>query len=144
MCLAAVAHCLTPYRFLLQQSFDYVPCTQNLQQGEQEGPLGEPIPGDVPHAEGYNMVHSPCLSPEVWGGGQLLQGPHAASLTLFLPPSSLSFSSLCWCCLAAVLDRRQECFGVTMVLKVLWGADPGNAGGWVQVDVSLSSTWADP
>lgn len=92
MCLPAVAHCPTPCRFLSQQSFHCVPPTQNLQQGGQEGLLDESLPGDVPHPEGHNVVYSSCLSPKVWGGGQLLQGPHAAPMTLFLPSSSLSFS----------------------------------------------------
>lgn len=84
-------HCPTSCRSLVQQSFHHVPPTQNLQQGGQEGLLEEFLPGDVPHAEGYNMAYTLCLSPEVWGGGQLLQGPQAAPLALFSPSSSLSF-----------------------------------------------------
>lgn len=74
----------------MQQSFHHVPPTQNLQQEGQEGLLEGSLPGDVPHPEGY-MVYTVCLSPKVWGGGQLLQGPRAAPLTLFSPSSSLSF-----------------------------------------------------
>lgn len=63
-----------------------------------------------------------------------------AFLTFFL--SSLFFS---WCCfLAAGLDHRQECFGVTMPCGSPWGAALGSAVGRAQAGVCLSNTRADP
>lgn len=133
-CLAAVAHCPTPYRFLLQQSFDSVPCTQNLQQGEQMCPVLKDTTWSTHHA----------FHPRSGVVGQLLQGPHAAPLTLFLPSSSLSFS-------ISLLVLLGCCAGSPT--GMLWGnygtRGPGGCSSWEcrgmgAVDVSLSSTWADP
>lgn len=108
------------------------------------GLLGESLPGDVPHAEGTAWSTHRAFHPRSGVVGEL-QGSHAAPVTLFLPSSSLSFS-----------------ISLLVVLGGCWAGSPtgmlwGNYGardlvgccswgcsGWVQVDVSMSGTWADP
>lgn len=81
------------------------------------------------------MVCSLCLSTLVWGDGELPEGTAVVPVQLprcfsYLLPFFFLFPSLYWCGLvAAGLDHRQECFGVTMPFGLLRGAALGSTRG---------------
>lgn len=143
MCLPAVTIRPALHGFFLQQRFHYAPLSQNLQQG------GQGLPA---HWMSLSMQMSPILEDAMWSNHCAFQPrcgvvecclrvpaaqeeavvpaqlPHCFS---YLLPLFSLFSFLRWCCLvAAGLDRRQECFGVTMPFGSLQGATLGSAGGW--------------
>ena len=140
--LPAVAHRPSLRRFLLQQRFHYVPPLPKRPAGREGAPgsLDESLPGDKPCPWGYNVVYSSCLSTQAWGGRRAAAGsPHprgcscpcAATLTLFLPFSSLLSFSLSLLVLFGGC-RAGSLTGMlwgNYAIRVAAGCRPGEHGG---------------